>query len=589
MKSKHDSTTTKAAADIAATQRPVIYQMLPRIFGNRCTDRTPNGTLEQNGAGKLNDITPEVLQSIAQLGATHVWYTGIIEHATATDYSEYGIRPDNPYVVKGKAGSPYAVKDWYDIDPDVAVDVSARMAEFEALVQRTHEAGLKVITDFVPNHVARQYHSDNAPIGVEDFGVGDNTDVFFSAYNNFYYIPRQRFAPNIPLGAGRNEYIEFPARCTGNDCFTAFPSVNDWYETVKLNYGYDPGDGSRHYDPIPRTWMMMLSVLRFWAAKGVDAFRCDMAHMVPVEFWHWAIAEVKRDYPAVQFIAEIYDVGLYRTFIDYGGFDYLYDKVTLYDTLRGIDCHGTSAAMLTSCWQTVEGIGDKMLTFLENHDEQRYASPQYTGCASKFMPAMAVTCAMGRGAVMVYMGQELGEDAPDAEGFSGLDGRTTIFDYWSLPRLQRWLYGTPTGAEQNLRNRYARLLSVVNGNEAIRRGAFFDVMYVNYHNPGFDPHRHYAFLRATANEVVLVAVNFGDTPAAVAVNVPAHAFDTLQLPMTGLTGATELLSGVVDKELALAPEAATTVQLGAHGAAMWRWQINPAATGKQKKSTKKKK
>lgn len=554
--------------------RPVIYQMLPRLFANKCDKRVPNGDIHTNGSGKLNDITPAVLKSIKGLGATHVWYTGIVEHAQCSDYTRYGIRRDNPYIVKGKAGSPYAIKDWYDIDPDVAENVPERMAEFEALVARTHKAGLKVITDLVPNHVARQYHSDSAPAGVSDFGRFDDTDVFFTPDNNFYYIPRQRFSPSIPLGSGKDEYVEFPAKCTGNDCYTAYPSANDWYETVKLNYGYDPGNRSTHFWPIPRTWNDMLKIMIFWASKGIDGLRCDMVHMVPVEFWQWAIPQVKARYPELIFIAEIYDVALYRDYINRGGFDYLYDKVTLYDTLRGIDTAGTSAAQLTSCWQTVEGISGNMLNFLENHDEQRYASRQYMGRPDTVLPALVAIATINTGAVMIYMGQELGESAPDAEGFSGQDGRTTIFDYWSLDCLQRWLGPDfkATGSklfksEKQLRDTYASVLALVNGCEAVRNGSFFDLTYANYHNERFNPHRHFAYLRRSpqAGSTVLVVLNFNDETDSISVNIPRHAFDCLGiLPRTGID-ARNLLTGS-DTTINFTDAAPTPVTVPAHGA-----------------------
>ena len=324
--------TAKQKTVIPPVAKPVIYQMLPRLFGNTNPDCIPDGDITENGCGKLNDITPRVLKSIRNLGITHVWYTGVIEHAHATDYSAFGITPDNPCVVKGKAGSPYAISDYYDIDPDIAVSVPDRMKEFEQLVERTHKAGMKVLIDFVPNHVARRYHSDAAPAGIEDFGQGDNSTYFFSPQNNFYYIPRQLFQPQFPIG----DYTEFPAKASGNDCFNAFPSHNDWYETVKLNYGVDYGDGSRHFDPVPSTWFKMLHILRYWASKGIDGFRCDMVFMVPLEFWEWAIPQVKQHYPDLLFIAEIYDVSQYRDFLERGHFDYLYDKVNLYDTLRAL-------------------------------------------------------------------------------------------------------------------------------------------------------------------------------------------------------------------------------------------------------------
>ena len=572
---KSDTPKTTKNQKSGGIERPVIYQLLPRLFTNYCPDPVPNGAIYRNGSGKLNDITGKVLGYISALGATHVWYTGVIEHAHDADYTRFGIARNNPHVIKGKAGSPYAITDYYDIDPDLAVDVPRRMAEFEDLVERTHKAGLKVIMDFVPNHVARQYASDSAPAGVRDLGADDDTDMFFSPANNFYYIPRQKFSPHISLGSGADEYIEFPAKATGNDCFTAFPGPNDWYETVKLNYGIDPSNGSRHFDPVPDTWRKMLDILMFWASKDIDGLRCDMVHMVPVEFWHWAIGQVKAEYPDLIFIAEIYDVGLYRPYIDYGGFDYLYDKVTLYDTLRDIECGDRSAAQLTSCWQTVEGIGAHMLNFLENHDEQRYASVQYAGRADTVLPALTVSATMGKGAMMVYMGQEIGEPGADAEGFSGHDGRTTIFDYWSLDTLRRALDGGScsgrnlTDAEKSLREKYSAILHLVNGDGAVNHGLFFDLMYVNYDNPCFNPHRQYAYMRATADETLIIAVNFGGSDAPeTRVVIPAHAFQILGTPRRRYR-ATDLISGRTSM-LTLADNAAIPVPLAAHGAVIWR-------------------
>ncbi len=488
------------------TTRPIIYQLLPRLFSNYCDSPVPNGTLEQNGSGKLADITPTVLKAIKNLGITHVWYTGVIEHSHDADYTAYGIRRHNPHVIKGHAGSPYAITDYYDIDPDLAVNVDKRLDEFDDLVKRTHKEGMKIIIDFVPNHVAREYASDVKPKGIEDLGHDDNPEMFFSPSNNFYYITRQKFSPEgVDLGEGKEAYVEFPARASGNDCFTAFPGKFDWYDTIKLNYGVDYGDHTRHFDPIPDTWFKMLHILRYWAAKGVDGFRCDMVHMVPLEFWKWAIANVKSHYPDVIFIAEIYDVALYRPYIFDGGFDYLYDKVTLYDTLRGVECHNTSAANITSCWQTVEGISNHMLNFLENHDEQRFASDFYAGDADRVRASLTVSATINSGAMMIYMGQELGERGMDAEGYSGRDGRTTIFDYWSVASLRSWLNkglcnGILNERRKQLRDFYARLLTLCNKEKALREGRFFDLMYVNYHNPGLDPHRDYAYLRSTDDD-----------------------------------------------------------------------------------------
>ena len=473
-----------------------------------------------------------MLQSLKELGVNCLWLTGIIEHATKTDFSKYGIEPDNPNVVKGEAGSPYAIKDYYDIDPALAVSVPDRMKEFEDLVKRIHGEGMKVIIDFVPNHTARVYHSDVAPAGVEDFGANDNINMNFAPNNNYYYISNQQFYPEIDLAAeGDKPYVEFPAKATGNDCFTAFCTRNDWYETVKLNYGHDYNDNSDHFSPIPDTWFKMLRILRFWASKGIDGFRCDMVFMVPLAFWHWAIPQVKALYPHMMFIGEIYDVGLYRPFLDYGCFDYLYDKVNLYDKLVGIETHGWSAAQLTGCWQTVDGIGDRMLNFLENHDEVRFGSKAYAGDSLRVVPSLVTAAMMSRGPLLIYYGQELGEQARDNEGFAGDNNRTTIFDYWSVSTIRRWFNGGKcddellSPHERWLRNVYKTVLTLCNSRAALREGGFFDLMYANLRQPGFDPHRNFAFLRYQGDDVLLIILNFSNEASHVSLVIPDLAFE----------------------------------------------------------------
>ncbi len=572
--------------------KPIIYQLLPRLFANDNADCIPNGTIEQNGSGKMNNISTTVLRSLKRLGVTHVWYTGVIEHAHDVDYTKYGIQRHNKYVIKGKAGSPYAITDYYDIDPDIAVDVEHRLDEFDALIKRTHNCGLKAIIDFVPNHVGRQYYSDVKPAGIKDFGVDDDLTKFFSPKNDFYYITRQQFSPSINLGEGDDAYVEFPAKASGNDCFNAFPGQYDWYETVKLNYGVDYGDGSRHFDPIPPVWFKMLHILRYWASKGVDGFRCDMAFMVPIEFWQWAIANVKERYPNIIFIAEIYDVNLYRDFINIAGFDYLYDKVNLYDTLRGIECCNVSAANITSCWQAVEGLSDKMLNFQENHDEQRFASPQYANDAKAIFPSMIVSSMLSTGPYMLYMGQELGEKALDAEGYSGQDGRTTIFDFWSLSTLRRWRNKNKcdgqmlTDDEKQLREDYEKILRLCNSEKAISMGRFFDVTYVNYHNPKFNPHRHYAFLRNYVDVTLVIAVSFDKKPADVEINIPQHAFNLLEIPQ-GDVSATELLTGITE-EKTLSSDSPFKVHLSSpYRVAIWKIKHRDVISRlKNRKSTK---
>lgn len=554
----------------------IIYQVLPRLFSNTCETCIPHGTIAQNGVGKLNDFTPKVLSEIKSLGITHIWYTGIIEHATQTDYSRYGIRPNNKYIVKGKAGSPYAISDYYDIDPDLATDVPNRMAEFEALVARTHDAGMKVIIDFVPNHVAREYHSDNMPEGVENLGVHDNTEKQFDPDNNFYYIPRQRFSPHFYIGQDSPEaYYEFPAKATGNDHFDAYPGINDWYETIKLNYGIDYlAWQQQHFDPIPDTWRKMRDIMLFWCGKGIDAFRCDMVHMVPVEFWHWAIGIVKGQYPHIQFIAEIYDPALYDRYLNYGGFDFLYDKVGLYDKLRAVQCHEVSAAQISYCWQALDGHIDHMLNFLENHDEQRFASIQYAGDASKVLPSLVVSSMMGKSPFMIYFGQELGEPAEDAEGYSGKDGRTTIFDYWSVPTVRAWYNHGKCNImrlspeRRSLRKLYKKVLTLCNKEIAISNGAFYDLMYVNFGHNNFDPHRHYAFLRYYGNEILVIIVNFGPYKTEVATYIPQHAIDMMQI-VPGRYMATELLEKTHD-EKDLQADTPFITEVEGYGAVIWK-------------------
>ncbi len=532
-------------------QKLIIYQVFTRLFGNNHTHCVNNGSITENGCGKMADFTIKALGEIKKLGATHIWYTGIIEHASQTDYRRYNIRPDHPAIVKGKAGSPYAIKDYYDVDPDLAKDIPERMKEFENLVQRTHRSGLKVIIDFVPNHVARQYHSDAQPDGTVQLGANDNPDYAFSPYNNFYYIPQSELHGQFDMkGTAAEPYREFPAKATGNNRFDAYPNITDWYETVKLNYGVDyQNGGSHHFNPVPDTWTKMRDILLFWASKDIDGFRCDMAEMVPVQFWEWAVPQVKAQYPSLIFIAEVYNPAEYKNYIFRGKFDYLYDKVGLYDTLRAITCGNESATAITRAWQNLGGIETRMLNFLENHDEQRIASEYFAGNPYKAIPALIVSACMNINPMMIYFGQEFGEAGMDNEGFSGRDGRTTIFDYWSVDTIRRWRNGGKfdgkllSDGQKDLYNIYQRILTLCNEEKAISAGVFFDLMYANLNGWRFNEHKQYTFLRKHEKELLLVVVNFDPIQVNVAINIPNHAFDFLQLPHIDRYNATDLLSG----------------------------------------------
>ena len=507
----------------------IIYQLLPRLYGNRNTTRKENGSIADNGCGKFNDLTTSVLKSIQQKGVSHIWFTGVIRHATKTDYTAHGIPSNHPAIVKGNAGSPYAITDYYDVDPDLAEDVDNRMAEFEALVSRARKARLGVIIDFVPNHVARQYASLCKPKGVKDLGADDNRDHGFNPQNNFYYCPGCSFEPYLDLYAGTAEpYHEEPAKATGNDHFDNKPGQNDWYETVKLNYGVDYyAGGVGYFNPVPDTWFKMRDILLFWASKGIQGVRCDMAEMVPVEFWRWAIAEVRRQYPDYLFIGEVYNPALYRQYVE-AGFTYLYDKVGMYDTLRDITAGG-SATRITSAWQSTDDIADHMLYFLENHDEQRIASQFFAGDAFKAVPAFVVSTLFRSCPYMHYFAQEYGEKGMDKEGFSGCDGRTTIFDYWSVDTMCRADEGKLTDDEKALADIYSRIMNFARTDKTVS-GQSYDLMYANPHSASFNPDRQYAFLRRSGRQLLVVVVNFDSLDRNIKLNIPEHAFEYLNLP-----------------------------------------------------------
>jgi glycosidase len=537
----------------------IIYQLLPRLFGNTKTFNKSNGSIEENGVGKFNDISEKALLEIKDMGFSHVWYTGVIEHATMTDHSAFGITPDDPDVVKGRAGSPYAIKDYYDIAPDLAVDAKNRMGEFEALVKRTHDNNLKVIIDFVPNHVARCYASDVKPEGVRDFGQDDDKSKAFDPKNDFYYVPGQSF--NVPSGynPGGNEFIsplkdsrydENPAKATGNDVFSAAPSIYDWFETLKLNYGVDYlNNHARYFDPVPPLWNKMYDILCYWSAKGVDGFRCDMVEMVPMEFWGWIISKMKQQYPDLIFIGEAYNINFYKNYISIGKFDYLYDKVGLYDAIKRLtrDEYNATTWDINQVWnRDTRDIDQHMLRFMENHDEERIASRYFAGNPWRAVPGMIVTATLSTGPVMVYFGQEVGEPANGAGGFAQDNGRTTIFDYWGVPEHQKWLNnglfdgGQLSDDQKKLRIFYSRLLNIVKNNEALNSGKFWELMLANEHQNGFDQ-RLYIFLRYTDKQRILVITNFNRNERSIQVKLPDDLLNYLNL--SGRKEFKDLLTG----------------------------------------------
>ena len=540
----------------------LIYQVLTRLYGNRNVNRKENGTIEENGTGKFKDFNAKTLKHIREMGFSHIWFTGVIRHATQTDYTKYGIPAQHPAVVKGRAGSPYAICDYYDVDPDLAVKVDKRMEEFEAMIARTHKAGLKVIMDFVPNHVARQYKSVVKPRGVKDLGANDNSNEGFNPQNNFYYCPGCKFEPQFDVQG----YEEYPAKSTGNDHFDPHPGMNDWYETVKLNYGVDYYTHYGHFDPIPDTWNKMTDILLFWAKKGIDGFRCDMAEMVPAAFWAWATDKVKYRYPDIIFIGEVYNPAEYRNYI-HSGFDYLYDKVGMYDTMRNVICGNGSASFITGAWQSTDDISRHMLYFLENHDEQRVASDFFAGDARKGIPGLVASVLMRSNPFMLYAAEEYGEKGMDKEGFSGVDGRTTIFDYWSIDTLCRAADGTLSDDEQYIYTMHEKVLQIARKEKAID-GDFYDLMYANPWSDKFDNNRLFAFLRKKDKDILLVVCNFSDHVADIDVNIPAHAMRTLSIAEKAYK-AKDLLTGE-QQTLQLQENGKVSMTVQAYGARIWK-------------------
>ncbi|RRS07794.1 alpha-amylase [Pseudoalteromonas sp. J010] len=540
--------------EVVPLSKPVVYQVFTRLFGNTKQVNKPWGTLEENGVGKFSDFTPTALLALKSMGVTHVWYTGVLHHALVTDYSKYGIGQDDPDVVKGRAGSPYAIKDYYNVNPDLANDPSARLAEFEALIKRTHEAGLKVIIDIVPNHVARNYQSLGAPNGTIDFGDNDDTQVTYAKNNNFYYVVGESFeVPSSddyqvlggdvhPLADGK--FTEIPAKWTGNGARAAKPDINDWYETVKVNYGVKP-DGSYDFDrlpdeyadkgyqahfefwqhkSLPDSWYKFQAITHFWLEKGVDGFRYDMAEMVPVEFWSFLNSSIKTKKPDAFLLAEVYNPALYRPYIKQGKMDYLYDKVGFYDTLKALMQGKGDAQAVLDIHQSVADIAPHMLHFLENHDEQRIASPEFAGDALKGKPAMVVSHLISTAPSMIYFGQTVGEDGSEQAGF-GSPSRTSIFDYIGVPEHQKWMnHGKFDGAllseeQVSLRNYYIKLLNLAK-QPAIAAGQYSPV--ATHSDDPINTEKIMAFGRKLGQQKLLVISNFdAQQSRTVTVHLPA--------------------------------------------------------------------
>jgi len=586
--------------------KAVVYQVFTRLFGNANTTNKAWGTLEENGVGKFNDFTDDALKGIKELGTTHIWYTGVPHHALIRDYTAYGISNDDPDVVKGRAGSPYAVKDYYSVNPDLAVDPANRLQEFQALIARTHQHGMKVLIDIVPNHVARDYQSLQKPEGVADFGANDDTSVEYARDNNFYYVPGEAFqVPAWPAGyqvlggeahpLADGKFNENPAKWTGNGARAAQPAFDDWYETVKINFGVQP-DGSYDFDTLPAeyaekdwqahyqfwqgknvpdTWVKFRDITLYWTGMGVDGFRYDMAEMVPVEFWSYLNSHIKQVNPQAFLLAEVYQPQLYRDYIKLGLMDYLYDKVEFYDSLKLVMQGKGPTSELVATQQRMADIEHHMLHFLENHDEQRIASPEFAGDARKGMPAMVVSTLISTSPTMLYFGQEVGEPGAGDAGF-GKASRTTIFDYWGVPHHQRWVNGGKfdgaalTPAEKTLRQFYSTLLSFSREAPALK-GAYTELHSINLAAGTAYSEQQLAFARYADEQQLIVVSHFNaEQGTEFTLTVPAKLIAEWQLvdgkyalheQLTGSSNELVVSNGEGRVAVALAPLGSVVYQL----------------------------
>ena len=560
---KSKSMSSKNSAPITE-KKEVVYQVFTRLFGNKNTTNKPWGTIEENGVGKFNDFTDKALKEIKDLGVTYIWYTGVPHHALVRDYTQYGISNDDPEVVKGRAGSPYAVKDYYNVNPDLAVDPAKRLEEFEALLARTHKNGLKVLIDIVPNHIARKYEGKSNPKGVRDFGADDNKNVEYDRNNNFYYIPGQPFqVPTSdsyqPLNGEKSPLIdgkfeENPAKWTGNGSKLAKPDINDWYETVKINYGvrpdgtkdfpelpagFDQKDYKEHFafwkdKDVPSSWKKFRDIALYWTAKGIDGFRYDMAEMVPYEFWSYMNSSIKMKNPKAFLLAEVYNPKEARNYIRLGKMDYLYDKVMLYDKLKEVIQGKSLPDPISDIQRENADIEHHLFHFLDNHDEQRLASPEFAGTPEKGKPLMVVSTTISTSPTMVYFGQEVGEAGNENGGF-GTHSRTSIFDYVGVPNHQRWMNGGKfdggqlSQSEKDLRDFYKRLLNFSINSSALM-GKYQEIQTVNRQGTAGYDSGIYSFVRWSATQKLIVVTNFSDlTTSTFELKVPSNVIASWKL------------------------------------------------------------
>jgi glycosidase len=498
-----------------------VYQLFVRLFS------ADNNT--KSGVGTFYKITNVVLDEITSFGFNAVWLMGVIDHANPD--------ADDVDIIKGSAGSPYAIRDYYAVSPYLGT-----LSDFENLVKRIHNKGMAVIIDLVPNHVARSY-----AISLEDkkelqFGNDDYTETYCK--NNGYFYLSQPFEVPVNdessyLSTGGDDFFpEDPAKVTGNNITSPAPSINDWYETVKLNYGYEFQNGSKHYPPhetgMPSTWKKMEDIIAYWINLGVDGFRTDMSHMVPPEFWQYAINKSRKIFPGTIFIAEAYPgdpaqvEGYSHQKLFDAGFNYVYDDPAydwIVDLNRNIEnpenpwwASGYDN-MLTENSFSADYVdnGYQFIRYTENHDEVRSATDAFNHSGGDNLKlaknAAAVLFALP-GAFLFYNGQEVGENAVGAEGFGGDDDRTTIFDFWQMPEMEKYYNnGLMNGA--SLADSQAALLAyykkMISFTDVPAFSATHSNVFKTYYPifaPNFDDDHYFiGFVRISGNSKYVILAN----------------------------------------------------------------------------------
>ncbi len=469
----------------------VIYELPVRTY-------LAKGAHEEN-TGKLSYLTIEVLKEIKELGVDYIWIAGILENANP--------KIVDPDVVKGDAGSFYAIYDNWDISSQVG-----NLDEFDALIERAHSIGLRVLIDFIPNHTARVHKTDVVCKEEIDFGKGENPNENFSLDNNFYYlgsnstfVPPKTSLPGVDGFFDMDIFMpgiqfESPARVTGNNVLSALPQYHDWYETVKLNYGLNLFSDGKPFIGASKTWKQMLDVAIYWLNKGVDGFRVDVTHGVAVEFWYYFINEVRKVQPNAFFVAEAFEedpiksTGFSLEKLFDAGFDSVLNGPMYWNLRRQAllsqNMNSSTYYHSPGSRKSILDNGYSFTHYMGNHDEVRLASSFFAPSLESRVDrawlglAYSIYAALLPGNFLIHGGDEFQEEASLPGVFGGYDGRTSIFDFVYQPQTRTWLYEERPHWMINFREMYRRLFSLkkripFNIKHSTSNPTFIDLMKIN--------------------------------------------------------------------------------------------------------------